>query len=97
LSTLPHSFESKRIRITTIHDVKGETFDAVLLVSAENRNSKGGHYEQWLNPTQGHEEYQRFAYVACSRPRHILVIANPKMNEEIKVLLCNLGLEFQDV
>lgn len=82
---------SERIRLTTIHDVKGETFDSVLLVSAANKNSKGGHVEQWIGlQEEGKNEHIRFAYVASSRPKHLLVWAIPestKSKKQIKTLL----------
>ncbi|MBN2442431.1 MAG: hypothetical protein JXJ04_13840, partial [Spirochaetales bacterium] len=71
------------LRMTTIHDVKGETLDAVLLISApDRRGSKGGYYKDWLEPPEGKEEYQRLAYVAFSRPKHLLVVATPILNDE---------------
>jgi DNA helicase-2/ATP-dependent DNA helicase PcrA len=85
------------LRITTIHDVKGETFEALLLISAQDRKSKGGHFEQWLHPAPSKEEYQRFAYVACSRPKHLLVIATPPLDENQLQEFLDLGLEPQDM
>lgn len=85
---------SEQIRITTFHDVKGETFDAVLLVSAQDKKSKGGHVEQWIGlDNESKEEHIRFAYVGSSRPKHLLVWAIPKKvqgNKEIEAILsCN--------
>lgn len=72
---------SEKIRMTTFHDVKGETLDAVLIVSAKDKKSRGGYFEQWLNENVGNKEkeYIRFAYVASSRPKHLLVWAIPKI------------------
>lgn len=66
-------------RTTTIHSVKGETLDAVLLISHRNAQSDGGHYSHWLNGAN--QEHLRFAYVACSRPKHLLVIACPTLQQ----------------
>lgn len=85
------------LRITTIHDVKGETFDALLLISSKDQRSPGGHFEHWLHPEPGKEEYQRFAYVACSRPRHLLVIATPQLTATQLSELAALGLDIQDL
>jgi len=85
------------LRITTIHDVKGETFEALLLVSSKDRRSQGGHFEHWLHPKPGKQEYRRFAYVACSRPQHLLVVATPPLNEKHLRELVELGLEPQDM
>lgn len=82
------------LRVTTIHDAKGEAFDAVLLVSALTRNSKGGHWSQWIGQAGSRDvgEYVRFAYVACSRPRELLVWAVPRPSTEDARVLESLGL-----
>ena len=72
---------SKKIRMTTFHDVKGETLDAVLIISAKNKHSKGGHYEHWLSKNPLEKEFVRFAYVASSRPKHLLIWAIPKKSK----------------
>jgi DNA helicase-2/ATP-dependent DNA helicase PcrA len=81
-----------RIRATTIHDAKGETLDAVMLVSSPDKRSKGGHFEHWIDPSPGNEEHRRFAYVACSRPRHLLVIATKRLTATQRASLTALGL-----
>jgi len=85
------------LRITTIHDVKGETFEALLLVSAPDRRSQGGHFEHWLRPSPDNKEHTRFAYVACSRPKHLLVIATPTLNATQLKEMQNRGLVPQDM
>ena len=70
-------------RIGTIHSVKGETFDATLLILKE-RASNRGKYASILanaNPPCNHEEL-RIAYVGMTRPRKILMLAVP--NDESK-------------
>ena len=69
---------SEEIRMTTFHDVKGETLDAVLIISSKDKKSKGGHYEHWISESNDEKEYVRFAYVASSRPKHLLIWAIPK-------------------
>lgn len=69
-----------KFRTTTIHGVKGETLDAVMLVSHPNGQSKGGHYSHWRRTGAHVEEHIRFAYVACSRPTQLLVLATPRLN-----------------
>ena len=77
--------DANGIRITTIHDVKGESLDAVLLVSSRDRRSDGGHVSHWL--ADACSEHARFAYVACSRARDLLVIAVPRDDKKsIKTL-----------
>ena len=58
------------LRIDTIHSVKGSTFDAVLLLSTPDGKGKTGYWENWLSAT---DEAARIAYVACTRPRLLLV------------------------
>lgn len=73
------------ILVTTFHKVKGQTFDAVLVVSAPNKQSKGGHWSQWVDARDSDGEHARFAYVASSRPRFLLAWAVPTpKNEEIR-------------
>ena len=61
--------EESRLRIETIHAVKGVAFDAVLLLSAPNGHGKTGYWENWLNPT---DEARRIGYVASTRSRFLL-------------------------
>ncbi len=79
LATLPafHKHEHvSNMRITTIHSIKGETLDAMLLVSAPSRQgTQDGHWTQWLEDSK--TEAARLAYVASSRPRHLLAWAVP--------------------
>lgn len=85
---------SKKIRMTTFHDVKGETLDAVLIISAKNKHSKGGHYEHWLSNNPLEKEFVRFAYVASSRPKHLLIWAIPKKsNNKFIDKIVDLGFE----
>jgi len=64
-----------KLKCSTIHKVKGQTVDAVLVVSSPDRKSKGGHWSQWLDQSLEDGEYARFAYVASSRPRFLLAWA----------------------
>lgn len=82
------------IRISTIHGVKGETFDAILLVSPTSKG-QGGHWKEWL--ADRNEEPARFAYVASSRPREILAwaVCAPKTDDENK--LRALGFHFEQL
>jgi DNA helicase-2/ATP-dependent DNA helicase PcrA len=83
-----------KMRATTIHSVKGETLDAVLLISSHDKKSQGGHFNHWLNPGE-EDEYPRIAYVACSRPKHLLIIATPKLKDSELKQLTKLGLQKQ--
>ena len=87
---------SKKIRMTTFHDVKGETLDAVLVVSAKNKKSKGGHFSQWISENITEKEYVRFAYVASSRPKHLLIWAIPKGSSKLLLKkITALGFEVE--
>ncbi|MBI4488379.1 MAG: hypothetical protein HY694_04785 [Deltaproteobacteria bacterium] len=87
-----------RIKVTTIHSVKGETFDAILLVSSpDQRGGKGGFWTEWLaDPAT---EHARFAYVASSRPRKLLAWAIPIPDKSDKDLnkIIDLGFSVLDV
>lgn len=67
------------IRIDTIHKVKGETLSAVTLV-ATSRQEK-----LWIEHDMGaavKDELVRLAYVAMTRPQHLLVLAVPRETPE---------------
>lgn len=70
-------------RLGTVHSVKGETFDATLLVL--KTKGIGAAYKTILNKNTSISlsEELRIAYVGMTRPRKILAIAVP--NEENKV------------
>ncbi|MCB5288102.1 MAG: ATP-dependent helicase, partial [Candidatus Cloacimonetes bacterium] len=86
--------EASKIRITTIHQVKGETHDATLLVSSpDKRGGKGGHWSEWLDQSAYDGEYTRFAYVASSRPKRLLAWAIPEENKEGITKLQELGFK----
>ena len=84
-----------RIPVTTIHDVKGQTFDAVMVVSALHKGgaTKDGHWEYWLEDKNS--EAARLAYVASSRPRHLLVWAVPEGNGGHDTALSELGFSIE--
>ncbi len=78
------------IRITTIHAVKGETMEAIMLVSAPSKQgTSDGHWHQWLGDPSS--EAARFAYVASSRPQHLLVWAVPEEKNADYTRLEKLG------
>jgi len=77
INSMPKSPQQKtNIRITTIHSVKGETLEAVMLVSSTSKSGEGGHWSHWLEDKKA--EAARFAYVASSRPKQLLVWAIPE-------------------
>ena len=67
--------EYKECRVGTIHSVKGETFDAVLLFL---RKKDRKNYTTFINDGNFHEnEEMRNVYVAITRPRKLIMIAVP--------------------
>jgi DNA helicase-2/ATP-dependent DNA helicase PcrA len=82
--------EKTSLRITTVHNVKGETFSALMLVSSiDTRGTRDGHWTFWLeNPAS---EAARLAYVASSRPQQLLVWAIPDPSEADKKRLTDYG------
>ena len=76
-------FESKSIinhTLSSVHGVKGETYDALLLLV----ESKAGRTltPSSLNTGDLGIELMRIAYVAMTRPRKLLVVAMPNMNKK---------------
>ncbi|HEY5536187.1 MAG TPA: ATP-dependent helicase [Ignavibacteria bacterium] len=89
-----------KIRTTTIHDVKGETLDSVMIVSSLDKKSKGGHWEDWFNqiPSNANEyEYKRYGYVAFSRPKHLLVLATPKLSSDDRKFFEEFGFRIENI
>lgn len=82
-------------RTTTIHSVKGETLDAVLLISHPNKKSQGGHFSHWLREGIFDSEHIRFAYVAASRPKHAFLIATPQLSSANLIKFQKLGFIIQ--
>lgn len=77
-SLQPNTSVQEHLRITTIHNIKGETMDALMLVSSQKRGGTG-HWTKWLSdPTS---EAARLAYVASSRPRKLIIWAIPHPSE----------------
>jgi DNA helicase-2/ATP-dependent DNA helicase PcrA len=77
-------------RLATIHEVKGETHDLTMLVSS-TRKGQESHWKEWLEDAKG--EAARFAYVASSRPRYILIWAVKLLKKEEKKQLLALGFQ----
>ncbi len=84
---------SSQIKVKTIHAVKGQTLEAVMVVSAKSKGGpkKDGHWEEWLIDQDS--EAARLAYVASSRPKMILVWAVPEADAVQRKRLCDLGLQ----
>lgn len=73
---------NRNYRLGTVHSVKGETFDATLLVLKTKGIGKAYKTILKQNISISESEELRIAYVGITRPRRILVIAVP--NKENK-------------
>lgn len=77
-------FENKqklKHTISSVHGVKGETYDGLLLIV----ESKTGQTitPKFLNEAPLDQELMRIAYVALTRPRKLLAVAMPKISSRV--------------
>jgi len=79
------------LRYETIHQVKGETHDVTVVVSSQRPGVHQSHWQDWLRDRGS--EAARFAYVASSRPQHMLIWAVKKLKAEDRPVLAQLGFE----
>ena len=79
------------LRFETIHGVKGETHDVTVVVSSQKPGVHQSHWKDWLRDRTS--EAARFAYVASSRPKHVLIWAVKKLKAEDRLVLEGLGFE----
>ena len=70
---------SSEVTVSSIHGVKGESFDAILLLIMSNREKLR---PSTLSNGSLDSEELRIAYVAMTRPRKLLVVAMPKQRPE---------------
>jgi len=83
-----------KFRKSTIHGVKGETHEATMLISNPTRKGDGTHWSHWIKDNKS--EAARFAYVASSRPKHVLVWCVKKLNSSEQLELKKIGFEILD-
>lgn len=86
-----HQETEARLRFATIHEVKGETHDATVVVSSLQAGVHMSNWKDWLADPAS--EAARFAYVASSRPKHLLIWAVKKLKKDESKILSNLGFE----
>ncbi|WP_310348375.1 UvrD-helicase domain-containing protein [Pseudomonas sp. BE134] len=79
------------LRYETIHQVKGETHDVTVVVSSLKSGKYHSHWQDWLRDRES--EATRFAYVASSRPQHMLIWAVKKLKPADRPVLAQLGFE----
>jgi len=68
------------LKIGTVHSVKGETFEAILLI-LKSKAGNGQNYTNVLNENIAENEELRIVYVGITRPRKILVLAVPEKDK----------------
>ncbi|KDN97016.1 UvrD-helicase domain-containing protein [Pseudomonas donghuensis] len=84
------TLHQRRIRLATIHEIKGETHEATMLVSASRRGDQS-HWADWISDKN--LEAARLAYVASSRPKNLLVWAVKKLKAAERITLQRIGFE----
>ncbi|HAV3487687.1 TPA: ATP-dependent helicase, partial [Acinetobacter baumannii] len=84
-----------KFRKSTIHGVKGETHEVTMLISNPTRKGDGTHWSHWIGDKTS--EAARFAYVASSRPKYVLVWCVKKLKPLEKTELESLGFEILDI
>lgn len=81
-------------KVTTIHKVKGKTFDSIMLVLSANSSGQNLSLNDFQRPLEMPDEKKRMLYVAMSRPQWQLVLAVPVQNrltaeKELSLFGCN--------
>lgn len=66
------------IPITTIHQIKGATLDAILYFFNEDSKGQSVSFNDFKQSEAFPGEKQRMIYVACSRPKQLLALAFPE-------------------
>lgn len=66
------------IPITTIHQVKGATLDAILYFFDQDSKGQSVSFNDFKQSNAFPGEKQRMIYVACSRPKQLLALAFPE-------------------
>lgn len=80
------------VSVNTIHSVKGQAFDSVMVVSSL-KNSGSGHWKKWIEKEL---ESGRIGYVANTRAKYSLVWGVPVLNKEDRDLLESYGFKRAD-
>ena len=76
------------VRLATIHEIKGETHEATMLVSSSQRGQQS-HWREWIADKTS--EAARLAYVASSRPQNLLVWSVKALKKGESIELEKLG------
>lgn len=76
------STTDKNLPVTTIHQVKGMTFDSVFLILSADSKGQNISLKDFVLKEAMPTEKQRLIYVAISRPRNLLCIGVPHTTTE---------------
>ncbi|WP_407477772.1 3'-5' exonuclease [Elizabethkingia anophelis] len=80
------SFSAFNIPITTIHQVKGQTLDSILVFFNERKHKDNITFENISNLENVFpDETRRLIYVALSRPKYLLAMAFPNTISDAKI------------
>ena len=76
----------KTTSLTTVHQVKGKTLDAILIFFDERNHASNINFRD-LEPDNENfiKEKKRIIYVAMSRPKHLLAMAFPEKITEVQL------------
>jgi DNA helicase-2/ATP-dependent DNA helicase PcrA len=77
---------ANNIPVTTIHQVKGMTFDSVFLILSANSKGQNISLKDFVLKEAMPTEKQRLIYVAISRPRQLLCIGVPNTTTEDELI-----------
>ncbi|WP_149275622.1 ATP-dependent helicase [Pareuzebyella sediminis] len=76
----------KTSSLTTVHQVKGKTLDAILIFFDERNHASNINFRDLEPDSYGFiKEKKRIIYVAMSRPKHLLAMAFPKKITEAEL------------
>jgi len=87
---------NQNIPVSTIHQIKGATLDALLYFLDETGAGESVGLNSFISSISFPSEKQRMIYVACSRPRQLLAIGVPAKTTE-KELRTKFGNEIEIV
>ena len=74
--------EETNFTVSSVHGVKGETFEAILLIVDKTKGTNTL-TPSLLNTCNLDNELIRIAYVAMTRPRKLLVVSMPKTDTNL--------------
>jgi len=80
------SYSAFNIPITTIHQVKGQTLDSILVFFNEKKHKDNITFDDISNAENSFpDENKRLIYVALSRPKHLLAMVFPESITDIEL------------